>query len=508
MDEKLVNLLLERFAQNNKIEKPKNDRILRRFNEEARRAKEILSMNKAVDIQIEDVIDDYGLRYHLTRDEFESLLDDFNNSIQVVYKNALLKANITSKDLDSIELIGGVTRVPLVQNVLKELSGMEKLNRTMNSDEVVALGAGYVGASKSGSFMVKKAEIDPFANTNVTIYHNGKITHIFNETSRLNETYVYQYNASVNGNISIYADKLITTFNFSLPENTTDDTPVKIIFGFDDFTIPNVKLILVNDTIIQPLIKFTKPDYLMNDEEIINSTRFINKMDLVLIERREYQKVHNDYESYIYRIKDKLEYDNVYKKVVSKIEYENITDIVEKHKQWLLNSAGTIPLKEIKEQLKELKAQTKAVRTRVHEYIKRAPAFMKLNKTINMVYKALNETWPVKKPWLTADQLDTLWATFNRTKNWFEEKYSEQLNKTETEDPVVRYSEIDTQRMILEWSYNSTNRIPKPSPTPVPVVNNTTNTTTPETNTTIPTNETNTTTNETTSEASDKKQEL
>ena len=478
MDEAIADLLIAKFKEQNKNvqddEIDGNEKLRKRFIEESRRAKELLTINKVVDVKMEDVVDDAMLNYKLTKEEFESLITDFNLSLINLWNSALEEANLTAEDVDSIELIGGVTRVPYIQDVLCSVSGMEKLNRTMNSDEAVALGAGYVGASQSNAFIVMKTQMAPFANTNVTLLHKGVETQLFGIKSRLNETVNYTFPASENDNVTLFADGVaFETFFLNLPENTTDDVNVTLTLGFDEMTMPWILKVFVNDTAVSPNFTITRAKWMLTEEDFFASSQIIHRMDEILEERRRFQAIHNDYEGYIYKIKDKLEYDPVFKKVVNETERTNLTELAESHQQWLFGD-HEFPLNYtiLDEKLQEIKSAAKSAERRAEEYVKRAPAFSKLNKTLNMVFNDMNVTWPETKPWLTEEQLETLWRTYNRTKEWLQEKYAEQLNKSDWEDPAVTVGEISTQQMLLEWSYNSTKRIQKPTPTPAPKPDN------------------------------------
>ena len=155
--------------------------------EEARKTKELLSLNKEVDARIEDVENDKMLNAVITIKEFEDLLGDFDDTLAEIYDEAVSKAGIKKEQIDSVELIGGTTRVPYIQEILLRQSGLQKLNRTMNSDEAVALGAGYVGASQSQIFIVKKVRHVTPCHTNVTITHGDKTIPIFNEAAALDD---------------------------------------------------------------------------------------------------------------------------------------------------------------------------------------------------------------------------------------------------------------------------------------------------------------------------------
>jgi hypothetical protein len=108
------------------------------------------------------------------------------------------------------------------------------------------------------------------------------------------------------------------------------------------------------------------------------------------------------------------------------------------------------------------------VEKRADEYQKRGAAWQRLNASLNHVFETVNNTWPVAKPWLTEEQLHSVWGQYNRTKTWLEDKFAQQLNRSDDVDPAVSVAEIDTQKLLLEWNFNSTDRLRKPTPTPVP----------------------------------------
>ena len=200
-----------------------------------------------------------------------------------------------------------------------ELSGFEKLSRTLNSEEVISIGAGYIAASISGDFAVRQLITSSFVKENITIKHNEKKIVIFNEMSRINETYTYSFIASENSEIEIYSDKKLLTFSLDLPKNTTKDTRIDVVFSINPYKIPIVDEIYVNNKEIEyDLFNYKKENWTMTYSEYNRSVNIIKKMDEVLDKRNKYQIFFNDYESFIYLLKEKLDYDDVYIKVINK----------------------------------------------------------------------------------------------------------------------------------------------------------------------------------------------
>ena len=287
----------------------------------------------------------------------------------------------------------------------------------------------------------------------------------------MNETYTYSFPASQNSEISICAEDPLSTFIITLPENTTDDEIINITFGFDDLTIPNITSITINETVYSKNVvcNYTFPEWALSPDQFQNSTDFLYEMDRILDKRERFSKIKNDYESYIYRIKNNLEYNSTFAKVINETQHENLSQIAQEHQTWLFDDHPE-PLNEsiLRSKYDELHSQVSAAEMRAEEYIKRPPAFQKLNNTLNYIFRQINDTWPETKPWLTEEQVNSVWNQYNQTHDWFEEKYEAQLNTSLFDEPVVRSSEIESKRMVLEWTFNSTNRIPKPTPTPAP----------------------------------------
>lgn len=475
MDNELADFLMKKFYDQYKIEIT-SPRKKRQFLDEARRAKELLTVNKDVTIKIDDVVEDYGLNYHLTRDEFESLILHFNQSLRELYFNVVQKAGLNISQIDSIELIGGITRVPFVKQSLMEVSGMTKLNRTMNSDEVIALGAGYIGASRSTSFLIKRVNIRPFAGVNVTLHRGDeKLLDLFNETSRTTTPGIY--NSTVGdlfkGNFTVKCNGVeIFSFNFTdRPENLTDDTNAFALFFFDAYTMPNFYSAYANKTILLKQTIFPAP-WRMNISEYYDSINFIRRMDEITKERHYLQHVMNDYESYIYSIQDKMEYDKIFKRVLSENDVIELKKIIEEHHNWLFNDDSNQNERNAStysQRLKELHAATADAEFRAEQLPKRAPSFMKLNHTLNNVYNVMTVTWPIKKPWINeTTQWFSVWYDFNSTSDWYKETYEQQSKLNDTQMPIVKYQDIDVRRQRLETLFDIADKMPMPTPTPTP----------------------------------------
>ena len=143
-DMRLVEYLAAEFKKDQGIEL-KNDKLaLQRLKEAAEKAKIELSSSQQTEINLPFITADASgpkhLTLKLTRAKFESLVDDLVQRTVAPCKAALKDAGVSAADIDEVVLVGGMSRMPKVQEVVKQLFGKEP-HKGVNPDEVVAMGA-------------------------------------------------------------------------------------------------------------------------------------------------------------------------------------------------------------------------------------------------------------------------------------------------------------------------------------------------------------------------------
>lgn len=143
-DQEIINWLVDKFKQEQGIDLSQDKLALQRLKEAAEKAKIELSSTKETDINIPYVTsDDAGakhLNYKLTRAELENLVEDYIDKSMDLVGKTLDESELTKQDVDDIVLVGGQTRMPAIQERIKEFFG-KKPEKNINPDEVVAIGA-------------------------------------------------------------------------------------------------------------------------------------------------------------------------------------------------------------------------------------------------------------------------------------------------------------------------------------------------------------------------------
>jgi molecular chaperone DnaK len=148
-DQVLIDWIAEEFKKEHGIDLRKDQMALQRLKEAAERAKKDLSQANSTDINLPFITADASgpkhLQMSLTRSKFEQLVDHLIERCRGPVMKALQDAKLKPSDIDEVVLVGGMTRVPKVQWLVKDIFGKEG-HKGVNPDEVVAVGAAIQGA--------------------------------------------------------------------------------------------------------------------------------------------------------------------------------------------------------------------------------------------------------------------------------------------------------------------------------------------------------------------------
>lgn len=156
VDEALIKWIIDEFKKDQGIDLSSDKMALQRLKEAAEKAKIELSSTMQTDVNLPFITADQTgpkhLNMSLTRSKFEQLVDPILSRLMPPVEQAIKDAGLDKSKIDEIVLVGGSTRIPKVQELVKEFFGKEP-NKTVNPDEVVALGAavqaGVLGGEKT-----------------------------------------------------------------------------------------------------------------------------------------------------------------------------------------------------------------------------------------------------------------------------------------------------------------------------------------------------------------------
>jgi molecular chaperone DnaK len=152
-DEVLINHVADQFKKEQGIDLRSDQMALQRLQEACEKAKKELSSAQSTDLNLPFITADASgpkhLQMNITRADFEKLVDHLIERVRGPVQKAMDDAKFKPKDIDEVVLVGGSTRIPKVQQVVKEMFGKDP-HKGVNPDEVVAVGAAIQGGVLSG----------------------------------------------------------------------------------------------------------------------------------------------------------------------------------------------------------------------------------------------------------------------------------------------------------------------------------------------------------------------
>ena len=153
IDQRIIDWLIQEFKKDQGVDVSKDQMALQRLKEAAEKAKIELSTLLETEVNLPFLTADASgpkhLSIKLTRARFEQMVDDILQRSVGPCKQAMQDAGVTPNDIDEVVLVGGSTRIPKVQQMVRDLFGKEP-NKSVNPDEVVAVGAAVQGGVLGG----------------------------------------------------------------------------------------------------------------------------------------------------------------------------------------------------------------------------------------------------------------------------------------------------------------------------------------------------------------------
>jgi molecular chaperone DnaK len=153
-DQRLVDHFVDEFRKQQGIDLRQDRQALQRLRDAAENAKIELSTMVETEVNLPFITADASgpkhLQIKLTRSKFEQLTHDLVERCKLPFEQALKDAGLKAADLDAVVLVGGATRMPMIQNLVRELTGGKEPHKGVNPDEVVSIGAAIQAGVLSG----------------------------------------------------------------------------------------------------------------------------------------------------------------------------------------------------------------------------------------------------------------------------------------------------------------------------------------------------------------------
>jgi heat shock protein 5 len=149
-DQRMMDFFISQFKRKNGIDISKDKRALQRLRKQCENAKRTLSTQNMATIDCEALSNGVDFSSQISKAKFEELNIDLFKKTMVPVTQVLKDAGVSKSQVDEIILVGGSTRIPKIQNMLKDYFNGKELNKSINPDEAVASGAAIQGGILSG----------------------------------------------------------------------------------------------------------------------------------------------------------------------------------------------------------------------------------------------------------------------------------------------------------------------------------------------------------------------
>lgn len=463
--------------------------------------KKILSANHEAPLNVESLMNDIDASSKLNRETYEGLISGVLDRIAMPLQQAIAESQLSIDDIDTVELVGGTTRIPAVRARIQAALGGKVLSTTLNQDEAIARGATFAAAFQSPTFRVREFHVhdinqypikvswersatDPDDDTELVVFPRGNgipstkiLTFYRKEPFEIDAEYVEPATlpGGINPSIARFTAQAVP------PAPNGDLTCVKLktrlnlhgIMSFEnvyteeleereetmevDGEAPKKKRVVKKEIPFSTRTSSLDPSFVEKLKELEAGMHAADKLVMDTEDRK------NALEEYVYDMRAKL--DERYSSFAQAAEKEKLNGMFLEAEDWLYSDEGEDATKSAYvAKLDALKAVGDAIVARYREAEERPKAMAQLRATLND-YISQATSSDEKFAHIADSEKQKVVEKCATVQKWLDDQNARQAEKPKNVDPVLTSVEIGKKREDV--IYFAIPILTKPKPKPV-----------------------------------------
>ncbi|KAG1812242.1 heat shock protein 70 family [Suillus subaureus] len=501
IDYALIQYFAAEFNAKYHIDVLSNPKATFRLLASCEKLKKVLSANNEAPLNVESLMNDIDASSKLNRETYEELISGVLDRIALPLQQALAESQVSIDDIDTVELVGGTTRIPAVRARIQAALGGKVLSTTLNQDEAIARGATFAAAFQSPTFRVREFHVhdinqypikvswersasDPDDDTELVVFPRGNgipstkiLTFYRKEPFEIDAEYVEP--ATLPGGVNPWIARF--TAQAVPPAPNGDLTCVKLktrlnlhgIMSFEnvyteeveereetmevDGEAPKKKRVVKKEIPFSTRTSSLEPSIVEKLKELEAGMHAADKLVMDTEDRK------NALEEYVYDMRAKL--DERYSSFAQTAEKEKLNGMFQEAEDWLYSDEGEDATKSAYVgKLDALKAVGDPIVARYREADERPRAMAQLRATLNDYIS--QATSPDEKFAHIADsEKQKVVEKCATVQKWLDDQNARQAEKPKNVDPVLTSVEIGKKREDV--IYFAIPILTKPKPKPV-----------------------------------------